>query len=135
MGVKRGKLPRLPELRRQGTATQLIVGGKPFLMIGGEVHNSSSSSLAYMKGVWPKLAALHCNTVLAPISWELIEPEEGRFDFALVSGLIEACRRAGMRLVPLWFGTWKNATSSYAPAWVKTDLRRFPRAQRKAGEN
>lgn len=31
--------------------------------------------------------------------------------------------------MPLWFATWKNAISSYAPAWVKTDLERFFRAQ------
>jgi hypothetical protein len=67
--------PGIPHLRKQGTATQLIVDGKPLLLLAGELHNSSASSLAYMQDVWPRLAALHLNTVLATASWELIEPE------------------------------------------------------------
>ena len=122
-----------PHLRRQGTATQLIVGGRPFLVRGGELGNSSSSSLEYMRPVWPKLAALRLNTVVIPVYWELIEPAEGRFDFQLIDGLIKEARQHGMRLVPLWFASWKNSMSCYAPAWVKTDQQRFPRSQDRAG--
>lgn len=81
-----------PHLQKQGAATQLIVDGAPFLMIGGELGNSSASSLDYMKPFWPKLERLNLNTVLAPVYWELVEPAEGRFDFALVDGLIEQAR-------------------------------------------
>lgn len=117
-----------PHLRAQGSATQLVVDGAPFLVLGGELHNSSASSLSYLHPIWPRLAALGLNTVLATVSWELTEPEEGAFDFALVDGLLHEARRHGLRLVLLWFGSWKNGTSSYAPAWVKRDTRRFPRA-------
>jgi beta-galactosidase GanA len=123
----------LPRLRKQGTATQLIVDGKPFLVLGGELGNSSSSSLEYMRPVWPKLVALNLNTVLVPIYWELIEPAEGKFDFTLVDGLLEEARKHKLRLVPLWFASWKNSMSCYAPAWVKTNQQRFPRAEDKAG--
>ena len=122
-----------PHLRRQGTATQLIVEGRPFLVRGGELGNSSSSSLEYMRPVWPKLAALELNTIVIPVYWELIEPAEGRFDFQLIDGLIKEARQHGMRLVPLWFASWKNSMSCYAPAWVKTDQQRFPRSQDRAG--
>ena len=125
----------LPHLRRQGAATQLIVEGRPFIILGGELHNSSASSLEYMAPVWPRLAALNLNTVLATVSWELLEPEEGKFDFGLVDGLIQGARRHHLRLVLLWFGSWKNGVSSYAPAWVKKDLKRFPRVQRQDGWN
>ena len=119
-----------PQLSREGNRTQLIVGGQPFLMLAGEVHNSSAASLEYMdQRVWGALTAAGCNTALLPVYWELLEPEEGRFDFALVDGLLVGARQRGLRLVLLWFGTWKNAMSTYAPAWVKTDLARFPRAQ------
>ena len=37
-----------PHLEKRGSATQLIVDGKPFLILGGELHNSSSSNLDYM---------------------------------------------------------------------------------------
>ena len=78
----------LPHLEKRGATTQLIVDGKPFLMLGGELFNSSSSSLEYMKPLWPRLAAIPLNTVLTPLSWELIEPTEGKYDFTLVDGLL-----------------------------------------------
>src|SRR5919199_2144770 len=86
-----------------------------------------------MRGVWPKLAAMKLNTVVIPVYWELIEPAEGKFDFELIDGLLQEARRHGLKLVPLWFASWKNSMSCYAPAWVKTDQRRFPRSQDAAG--
>jgi len=124
---------RVPHLRKQGTATQLIVDDKPFLVLAGELGNSSSSGLEYMRPVWPKLAALKLNTVLIPVYWELIEPVEGKFDFTLVDGLIQDARKQNLHLVPLWFASWKNSMSCYAPSWVKTDQQRFPRSQDKNG--
>jgi beta-galactosidase GanA len=123
----------LPHLRKQGTATQLIVDGKPFLVLAGELGNSSSSSSEYMRPFWPKLKALNLNTVLVPVYWELIEPTEGKFDFTLVDALIQDARKSKLRLVPLWFASWKNSMSSYAPAWVKANQRRFPRSQDRNG--
>jgi beta-galactosidase GanA len=123
----------LPHLQRQGSATQLIVDGKPFLVLGGELGNSSSSTVEYLGPIWPKLVALKLNTLLAPVYWDLCEPEESRFDFALVDSLIQEARRHQLRLVLLWFGSWKNSMSCYAPAWVKTDLTRFPRTQDRTG--
>lgn len=123
----------LPHLARNHGATQIIVDGKPFLVRGGELENSSASSLSYMETVWPKVAAMHFNTVLAPVYWQLIEPQEGKFDFATVDGLIQGARKHNVRLVLLWFGTWKNSMSCYVPDWVKQDQHRFPRAVRADG--
>src|SRR5690348_166791 len=118
----------MPHLERHGGVTQLIVDGKPFPMLAAELHNSSSSSLDYMKDIWPRLAATPMNTVLTPLSWELIEPQEGKYDFKLVDGLLEQARQNKLKIVFLWLASWKNGMSSYAPAWVKRDTRRFPRA-------
>jgi hypothetical protein len=125
----------LPRIEKIGSATRLVVDGKPFLVLGGELHNSSSSHLDYMIPIWPKLRALNLNTVLAPVSWELLEPKEGQFDFSLVDGLIRGARENQLHLIFLWFGSWKNGVSSYAPGWVKTDLSRFPRVQDESGRN
>lgn len=121
-----GQQASLPYLKRNGAVTQLMVVDEPFLMLAGELHNSSASSVAYMEPIWPKLAALHLNTAIGTVSWELLEPQEGRFDFTLADAQIQAARKHNLRLILIWFGTWKNAGSSYAPMWVNKDPKRFP---------
>jgi hypothetical protein len=125
----------IPRLAKKGDATQLLVDGRPFVMLAGELHNSSASSLEYMEPMWDKLVAMKLNTVLATVSWEQVEPQEGRFDFAVLDGLIEGARAHDLKLVLLWFASWKNGVSSYIPTWVKKDLERFPRAQGVQGNN
>lgn len=124
----------LPYLRKQSTATQLIVHGKPFLMLGGELGNSSASDLKYMAPIWSKLKAMHLNTILVPVYWELVEPQEGKFDFTLVDSLIYSARQSHLKIVILWFGSWKNSMSCYAPYWVKTNQKRFPRSRTESGK-
>lgn len=120
----------LPYLKKddRGIMT-LYVEEKPYMMLAGEIHNSSSSSLGYMKEkVWPELRGLHLNTLFVPVAWETVEPEEGSFDFSIPEGLLEQARGEKIRLVFLWFGLWKNGESTYVPEWVKKDTRRFVRA-------
>ena len=117
----------LPHLEKRGVVTQLIVDGKPYLMLAGELFNSSSSSLDYMKPLWPRLAAIPLNTVVTPLSWELTEPTEGKYDFTLVDGLLAQAREQHVRVVFLWLASWKNGMSSYPPVWVKQNTKRFPR--------
>lgn len=124
----------LPHLVKQGSATQLVVDGAPFLILGGEVGNSSGEA-DYLRDFWPTLRALNLNTLLAPVYWDRTEPAEGRFDYSLMDGLIRESRANHMRLVLLWFGSWKNSMSCYAPAWVKADTTRFIRSRDSAGRS
>jgi beta-galactosidase GanA len=116
-----------PQLEKHGDATQLLVDGKPYVMLAGELFNSSSSSLAYMQPEWAKLSAMGLNTVLTPVSWELVEPTEGQYDFTLVDGLLAQAREQHMHIVFLWLAAWKNGMSGYPPVWVKQNTERFPR--------
>lgn len=121
----------IPYLERdeQGLTT-LRVNGKPFIALGGEIHNSSSSSLTYMEEqVLPFLRGMHLNTVILPVFWEQVEPVQHQFDYSLVDGLIEQARRENVHLVLLWFGLWKNGVSSYVPEWVKRDYKTYFRAR------
>jgi beta-galactosidase GanA len=124
----------LPHIRMQNGAGELIVNGKPFLILGGELGNSSAGTAAQADTTVPKLAAICVNTILMPIAWERIEPKEGNFDFSILDHWIETARMHDMHLVLLWFGSWKNAFSNYAPSWVKSDPKRFPRAESSDGK-
>ena len=124
----------IPHLEKRGAATQLIVDGKPFLALAGETDNTASSDLAYMETAWPKIVKANLNTVLVGLGWDWIEPEEGKYDFTLVDGLLDGARKHNLRLILLWFGSWKNGLSSFAPEWVKADQQRFPRARLNSGK-
>jgi len=121
----------LPQIKQNGLVKQIFVDGKPFIMLSGELHNSSASSIGYMKPIWDKLSAMHLNTVISTVSWELLEPEEGKFNFELVDAQIKEARDRDIRLVIIWFASWKNGGSNYTPLWVKTNSQRFPVQARK----
>lgn len=125
---------KAPYLSTQGTATQLMVDNNPFLIIGGELGNSSASSFADIERIFPKLERMGLNTVLVPAYWDLIEPIEGQFDFSLIDKTINQARQYNLKVVFLWFGAWKNSMSCYAPLWFKQDYKKYPRAYTKAGK-
>lgn len=122
-----------PRLVQQNGRYALLVDGKPFLVLGGQIHNSSAWP-SELPQVWQSMAALHANTVEAPVYWEQFEPQEGHFDYTNVDALIDGAREHNLYVVLLWFGTWKNGNMHYVPDWVKTDTKRFPRTIRPDGE-
>ena len=123
------------ELVKKGNRTILYVQGEPFIALAGEVHNSDSSSPAYMEGIYKIADDLGMNTLLMPVTWEMVEPREDVFDFSVPQKLILQARKWNKKIVFLWFGSWKNAEMMYAPEWVKKDLTRFTRAQIEKGKN
>jgi beta-galactosidase GanA len=118
----------LPALRAGAGATQVVVDGEVTLLLGGQLHNSASSDPEHMRRALDHLAEMNVGTVIGSASWGLMEPAEGAFDFAHVDAQITAARDRGLRLVLIWFGAYKNAASTYAPRWVRSDTERFPRA-------
>ena len=118
-----------PRLERQdGSTARIVANGKPMLIIGGELGNSSASTPEDVERTFAHLHKLGLNTVLAPVSWELIEPVEGQFDMSSLDVILSEARRNDLKVVLLWFGAWKNSMSCYAPEWFKRDVKRFPRA-------
>jgi hypothetical protein len=124
----------IPHLIKTEATTQLIVKGKPFIILGGELHNSSTSGADYMRPLWKKIAAKNVNTVIAAAYWELVEPAEGKFDFTLIDSMVMGARKEKLHLVILWFGSWKNGYSMYAPSWVKNNPKKYPRAKDAKGK-
>ena len=103
-------------------ADNVISQMKDFHILGGELSNSAATSVSDIDEVLPRMKALGLNTVLVPVYWEFLEPVEGQMDFTLVDRTIDVARQQGLKIVPLWFGVWKNSMSCYAPAWFKRDI-------------
>jgi len=120
-------------MKKTGNVTQLIVDGKPFLALAGELSNNAATNLDFLSGIWPGLKERNLNTALVAISWAQFEPSEGKFDYTMVDGVLKQARENNMRLVLLWFGSWKNTWSSYAPDWIKKDFTKYPRVQLRDG--
>ena len=125
----------IPYLKKQGTATQLMVHGEPFLMLCGETNNSTGSHAGFLEETLKALRANNFNSALVAVSWELIEPKEGVFDFSSVDDLLRIARKNDLKIGILWFASWKNGFSPYAPEWVLSDVKRFKRVKSKEGYN
>jgi hypothetical protein len=124
----------IPSLEQVGSHYRLLVDGKPFLILSGQAHNSSATNSHDLEPVWRSLTALHANTAEVPVYWELIEPQPGQFDFHLVDEVLAGARRNHLRLVLLWFASWKNGEMHYTPEWVKRDKTKFQRVVGARGE-
>jgi len=122
-----------PQLVQKDGRFALMVDGRPFLILGGQLHNSSGWP-SELPQVWESMAALHANTVEAPVYWEQFEPQQGHFDYTNIDQIVEGARARHLHVVFLWFGTWKNGNMHYVPSWVKIDPKRFPHTIRPDGE-
>jgi Beta-galactosidase len=128
------KISIIPHLEKQGTVTHLIVDGKPWLSLAGELLNNAASTAENVRPVWPDLAKANLNTVLVGVGWGWTEPEEGKFNFSAIDGVLQDARKNNLHVVILWFGSWKNGTSSYTPVWVKRNWEKYPIARDKDGK-
>ena len=124
----------VPEIRTENGKHVFLVDGRPYWMLCAQTNNSSNYAAA-LPDVWKSVEMLGANTLQIPISWEQIEPVEGTFDFSFVDTLLAQARERNVRVIPLWFGAFKNTSPSYAPTWVKTDSERFPRMVRPDQDN
>ena len=122
-----------PKIIQKDGRWALLVDGSPYLILGGQIHNSSAWP-SELPQVWQSLAALHANTLEAPVYWEQMEPQPGQFDFTNVDALVKGAREHNLHLVLLWFGTWKNGNMHYVPQWIKTDPKMYPRVINAPGD-
>jgi len=123
----------IPQIVKKDGRFALMVDGAPFVILGGQAQNSSNYPLALNK-VFAAIKDMNANTLEIPVAWEQIEPVEGKFDFSYVDTLVAEARKNKVKLVLLWFGTWKNTGANYAPEWVKFNNARFPRLVSKDGK-
>ena len=110
----------------------LLVDGEPFFMFGGQSANSSTWP-KMLPGVWSTIESMHANTLEIPIYWEQFEPEPGKFDYSMIQMVLDQARERDVRLVLLWFATWKNGSNHYMPQWMKNDPQKYPNLMNKEG--
>ena len=124
-----------PKLVKEGKTTHFEIDGKPFVMFTGELHNSTSTSESYMEqiGVWEQMKQGNMNTVIASCSWNVIETEPGKYDFTSVDHIIRNARKNDMKVVLIWFASWKNGDSTYAPSYIKRNPKKYPLVQKTDG--
>jgi beta-galactosidase GanA len=116
----------IPRIVEHDGRYALLVDGAPYLILGAQVNNSSGWP-AMMPKIWPAIGFLHANTVEIPIYWQQFEPHPNQFDYSILDLLLNQAREHRVRLVLLWFGTWKNGSAHYMPLWMKADPARYPR--------
>ena len=123
---------QLPKIIEKDGRHALIVDGKPFLVLGGQAHNSSGWP-GMLPNVWVGIDSMHANTLEVPIYWEQAEPEAGKFDFSMIDTLLLESRQHNVHLVLLWFATWKNGSNHYMPGWIKNEAAKYPNIEGKGG--
>lgn len=125
---------KLPYLRKTNGRSELMVNGKPFIILGFQWSCDLSSDEAYVESYLPYAREMGCNTVVIPVYWRDVEPSPGNYRLEDLRKRIFACRENGLKMGVLWFGAYKNAQLWYVPDWVYRDEVQFPRVVRKNGE-
>ena len=122
----------IPQLVTKDGRHALLVDGEPYMILAGQSDNSSTWP-KMLPGVWRVIEEMHANTLQIPLYWEQVEPEEGKYDFSMVDLLLKQAREHEVRLILTWFGTWKNGSNHYMPAWMKLQPKKYPNVVGKDG--
>jgi uncharacterized protein DUF5597/glycosyl hydrolase family 42 (putative beta-galactosidase) len=112
----------IPRLVQKDGRFALLVDGAPFLILGVEDQDLGlESTWPQHPKDWDAMEYLHANTIEIPIYWDQIEPQQGQFDFSSIDRLLGEARQHDVRLILLWFATWKNGSQHYMPDWMLTN--------------
>jgi len=115
-----------------------MVDGKPFFPLGRHRIYMGGYSVRSESEIEENLKAAkltHGNTVCMAIFWDQLEPEEGKFDFSSVDVVIKIARKYELKLIFLWFATWKNGVMDYAPEYMKANPQRYRRVVASNGKS
>ena len=125
----------LPYIDKKNNVPHLIVDSEPFLILGLQWACNSCFSPETMGPLFPAARELGCNTAVLPVYWQEVEPELNRYDFSLVDYRIDQARKNGLRLVLLWFASYKNAEECYAPEYIRNNIKTYRRVVKKDGSH
>lgn len=124
---------QIPRLKTIDGKVRLMVDGAPYFILGMQLDCDSCYDADNMAGLMAQAKRMGCNSVALLLYWRLIEPEMGQYDFTILDAMIAAAEKCDLRIVLVWFGSYKNGCLQYAPDWVRSDQDRFQRAWRRDG--
>ena len=130
--IKESPLPRL--VQKDGRFA-LLVDDAPFLILAVEDQDIGlESTWPGRAKEWSAMDFLNANTVEVPIYWDEFEPQPGQFNYTSIDRLLAEARQHNVRLIPLWFATWKNGSQHYMPEWMLQAPDRYFHAVNRNGE-
>ncbi|MFY9926325.1 MAG: DUF5597 domain-containing protein [Opitutaceae bacterium] len=125
----------LPHLVHQDGRFALFVDDAPFLILAVEDQDIGlESTWPGRAKEWSAIDYLNANTVEVPIYWDEFEPQPGKYDYSSIDRLLTEARQHNVRVVPLWFATYKNGSQHYMPEWMLQDPHRYSHVINRNGE-
>ena len=103
-----GKEPILPQIEVSKVATEngktyLEVDGKPFPLLGAQIRldallNCDKMSINEVENYFKKAQELGVNCVQIPISWNMIEAKEEKYDFNIVNSILQFANKYDLKI-------------------------------------
>jgi hypothetical protein len=125
---------QISELKKLNGHTALYVDNNPFIILGLQLDCDSCYDSSTIDDLMKQIGVLGGNTAACLLYWRLIEPEEGQYDFSILESMIESAKRYDLRIVLVWFGSYKNACTHYAPDWFQNTPQKYRHAHLESGE-
>lgn len=107
--------------KRLNGGHRLVVDNEDFLILGLQWACNSCFDEETMGPLFEQAKKIGANTAVLPVYWSQLEPQPGKFDFSILDYEISMCRKYDLKLIPLWFASYKNAECCYAPHDIRTD--------------
>ena len=123
-----------PQLKELNGRKALYVDGKPFIMLGLQWDCDGCYTKEDMDPLFEHGRKMNLNMASLLLYWREVEPEKGRYRFEMLDHRIEMARKYGMKIVLVWFASYKNACLTYAPDYIKEDHDLYKKVVAKDGE-
>ncbi|MDE7015111.1 MAG: beta-galactosidase, partial [Kineothrix sp.] len=126
-------MSKAAELVKKENRELLYVDGQPFLILSFQLDCDSCYDCNTIHTLMKNAKKMGCTGISLLLYWRLVEPEEGKYRMDILRSMIDSAEELDLRIVLVWFGSYKNGCMHYAPDWVIRDRERFARARRADG--
>lgn len=98
------------KLVTENNKTYVSVDGKPFPFLGAQIRldallNCDKMTINEVENYFKKAQELGLNCVQIPISWNMVEPKENKYDYSIVNSILQFVNKYNLKMELLWFST------------------------------